>query len=137
TVGAFFGERVQNHFASRLIHEMCVNEFPNVGTNLYNAGISHFRAGDFPKARQRFTAAIQLNEAHSTLAWINRGWAHFFEGHYEDAKTDWRAAMALDPAHDLCGILLPLTRGDFGTAKPDFIENLKKFHVRTSLTYWL
>jgi tetratricopeptide (TPR) repeat protein len=138
TAGAFFGETVQDHVAACVVHDRCTQRYPNVGTNFYNAGISHFRAGDFARARERFTAAIQLSEAGSTLAWINRGWAYFFEERYEDAKKDWRAAITLDPEHDLCGSVLgSLTRRDFGSDSAEFIRHLKEFHVRTGLTYWL
>lgn len=62
----------------------------------HNRGyIELFTYGDYPKAIEYFTRAIQCDSTFAE-AWVNRGCAYELSGNRQQARDDFRAALDLD-----------------------------------------
>ena len=71
------------------VHESAYAEF--------YAGLTHYSKGEYNKAMERFSRAIELNPQLS-VAYNNRGSAYAKKGEYDRAIQDYDRAIELDPS---------------------------------------
>ena len=65
-----------------------------------NEGNRYRDKGDYKKAVEIYTAAIELNSENS-MAWHNRAWAYADQKNYTQALSDFSKALDIDPRSEL------------------------------------